>query len=226
MKYILMDIEGTTTSISFVHDVLFPFAKSKLTNYVNLHNELDHVKNVLAETKKTVLLETNQNIDDQKAIAQLISWIEEDRKHHALKEIQGFIWSEGYKSGELKGHVYPEVPMMLKKWNDSGITLGIYSSGSIAAQKVLFGYSICGDLNGNISHNFDTTIGNKREISSYQNITKAIGLNPESILFLSDISEELDAAKAAGLKTIQLVRLEEVAFTGHSQVKSFSDIVF
>ncbi|MDD4973770.1 MAG: acireductone synthase [Bacteriovorax sp.] len=226
MKYILMDIEGTTTSISFVHDILFPYSKDRIASYIKLHRNEETIKDILVETKKTVAEEKKIQIDDEQSIAQLIEWIRIDRKHPSLKKIQGLIWSEGYNSGELKGHVYQDVPVALEKWKNANISLGIYSSGSVEAQKVLFGYSIYGDLNHFISNNFDTSIGHKRDENSYLNISKELKLDPKEILFLSDISEELDAAKKAGLKTIQLVRLEDVPYTGHDQVKTFEDIRF
>jgi enolase-phosphatase E1 len=226
MKYILMDIEGTTSSISFVHDILFPYSKDRIATYIKSHRNEETIKDILTETKKTVFDENNTVIDDEQSIEQLIEWIKIDRKHPALKKLQGLIWSEGYHSGELKGHVYQDVPAALEKWKNSKIALGIYSSGSVKAQKDLFGYSIYGDLNNFISNNFDTCIGHKREESSYIKISKELNLDPKEILFLSDISEELDAAKKAGLKTIQLVRLEDVPYTGHDQVKTFEDVRF
>jgi enolase-phosphatase E1 len=226
MKYILMDIEGTTTSISFVHDILFPYSKERLSTYIESHKNDDSIQAVLAETKNTIFEETNSKADDLQAINQLTEWIKIDRKHPALKKLQGLIWNEGYQSGELKGHVYQDVPSVLEKWQKANMTLGIYSSGSIKAQKDLFGFSIYGDLNRYISNNFDTSSGQKRDPNSYQTISNNLNIDPIEILFLSDISEELDAAKIAGFKTIQLVRLEDVPYAGHDQVKTFEDIRF
>jgi enolase-phosphatase E1 len=226
MKYILMDIEGTTTSISFVHDVLFPYSKERLSTYIDSHKDDDSIQAILTETKNTILEETNTTANDLQAINQLIEWIKIDRKHPSLKKLQGLIWNEGYQSGELKGHAYQDVPAALEKWQKTNITLGIYSSGSIKAQRDLFGFSIYGDLNRYISNNFDTSSGQKRDPSSYQTISKSLNIEPAEILFLSDISEELDAAKIAGFKTIQLVRLEDVPYAGHDQVKTFEDIRF
>jgi enolase-phosphatase E1 len=224
MKYILMDIEGTTTSISFVHDVLFPYSKERLESFVKTNSGNDLIQDILNQTKITVLDEKQKAINNQEAILQLIEWIQEDRKHSALKKLQGMIWKEGYQSGELKGHLYPDVPVALRKWKAQAISLGIYSSGSIEAQRDLFGYSVAGDLNIFFSNNFDTTIGHKREINSYLNISNELKLAPKEILFLSDIDLELDAAKTAGLQTIQLVRLGDVSSTDHPQVKSFLEI--
>ncbi|MDO9183818.1 MAG: acireductone synthase [Bacteriovorax sp.] len=226
MKYILMDIEGTTTSISFVHDILFPYSKERIITYIEKHAHEEIIQNILTETKKTVLAELNKEINDQQAVLQLKEWIHLDRKHPALKKLQGLIWSEGYQSGELKGHVYQDVPHSFSLWKNANITLGIYSSGSIEAQKDLMGYSIYGDLSLFISNNFDTSIGHKREESSYHNIANVLKIAALDILFLSDISEELDAAKKAGFQTIQLVRLEDIPYSGHDQVKDFQDIRF
>ena len=224
MKYILMDVEGTTTSISFVHDVLFPYAKDRIEAFVGQQLEEEIIQDILAQTKKTILEETQSTIDNVEAITQLIEWIKIDRKHPALKKLQGMIWKVGYQSGELKGHVYPDVPVALEAWKKAGISLGIYSSGSIEAQRVLFRYSVNGDLNHYFSNNFDTSIGQKRDVKSYLSISSELNINPNEILFLSDIVEELDAAKMAGFQTIQLVRLEDMPPRGHQQVRNFLEI--
>lgn len=219
-----MDIEGTTTSISFVHDVLFPYSSERIEGFISSQLNEESIQDILAQTKQTVLLESQKKITDEEAILQLINWIKVDRKHPALKKIQGMIWNVGYQSGELKGHVYSDVPEALEKWKNEGMTLGIYSSGSVIAQKVLFKYSLYGDLSIYFSHHFDTSIGQKRDVKSYMNISSELTINPEDILFLSDISEELDAAKMAGFQTIQLVREDDVAFKGHKQVRNFLEI--
>ncbi len=224
MKYILMDIEGTTTSISFVHDILFPYSKERIPAFINSHQNDPEILTIFEEVKLTVNNEQNHLPNNQQIINQLIEWINVDRKHPALKKLQGLIWNEGYSSGEIKGHVYQEVPAVLEKWKNKNITLGIYSSGSIKAQKDLFGFSLFGNLNKFISNNFDTTIGHKREIASYQKISQQLSIPSKDILFLSDISEELDAAKTAGFQTVQLVRIGTVPNTGHAQVKSFDEI--
>lgn len=224
MKYILMDVEGTTTSISFVHDVLFPYSMERVDSFITSQLDDENIQSILAETKKTVLLEENISIDNDEAIAHLINWIKIDRKHPALKKVQGMIWKLGYQSGELKGHIYPDVPAALEAWKKAGLNLGIYSSGSIQAQRDLFGFSVFGDLNHFFSNNFDTTAGLKRDVKSYFNISSDLGIDPKEILFLSDIAEELDAAKLAGFHTIQLVRLEDVPFKDHKQVRSFEEI--
>lgn len=214
MKYILTDIEGTTSSISFVHETLFPYAYERMdsfvtTNQASLSEILNTIPGSLAEK-----------------IATLKTWIKEDKKEKALKDIQGFIWEAGYKNGDIKGHVYPEVAECLNQWLKAGISLGVYSSGSVHAQKLLFKYSTAGDLDQLFTHNFDTAIGHKRETRSYENILKAINMNASEVLFLSDITEELDAAKACGINTTQLDRMNVLSNTGHTIVTNFSEIKF
>lgn len=224
MKYILTDVEGTTTSISFVHEVLFPFAKKRLKDFVAENSSKKEVLESLALTKATVWDENQKKINDEEAVEQLLTWIAEDRKHPALKSLQGYIWEEGYASGSIKGHVYEDVPMALKIWSEAGLKLGVYSSGSVKAQHLIFEYSTAGNLRSYFSNHFDTAVGHKREKQSYENIAHQLKLPADQILFLSDIKEELDAAQEAGMKTVQLVRLENVILGNHTQVKSFSDI--
>ncbi len=225
MKYILMDVEGTTTSISFVHDVLFPYSMERIKNYINQNFTTQSVQEVLLETLETVQEEEGKILNHQGLIDKLTEWIKIDRKHPALKKLQGLIWKEGYESGDLKGHVYEDVPAALKRWKETGLNLGIYSSGSVQAQRDLFGHSLFGDLNSYFSNNFDTSVGHKRDAKSYQNILAILKLNASDVLFLSDIAEELDAAKSVGIKTIQLVRLGDLPESSHKQVRSFAEIV-
>jgi len=223
IKYILTDIEGTTTAISFVADRLFPY-------FLEHINELDavitepFVQTQLDIAKKTVADEEGKNINDTEAIAYLALWCKQDRKHPALKALQGMVWEKGYKNGRLKGHLYPEVAETLHQFKTAGYTLGIYSSGSVPAQKLLFGYSEAGDLTPLFSNYFDTAVGHKREVQSYQNIQKELHLEGFEILFLSDIAEELDAAKAAGLKTCQILRSGTEDSGRHSVAASFEDL--
>lgn len=221
MKYILTDIEGTTTSISFVHEVLFPYASLKLRAYVHKSLENPVIKEILNETIKTAREESNKNLTEDEACDLLLDWIKTDRKHPALKNLQGLIWEEGYLAGELKGHVYNDVATALVDWKHKGLTLGVYSSGSVKAQKLIFEFSTAGNLRPFFSNYFDTTIGHKRETSSYSNIAIELNLKPSEILFLSDIKEELDAAKEAGMLTTQLVRLDNVILGNHLIAKDF-----
>jgi enolase-phosphatase E1 len=226
MKYILTDIEGTTTSISFVHDTLFPFAKKKLTAFIANNLDNSEVQNILDQTKNTAFEENQKIINNDEACELLLDWITIDRKHPALKNLQGLIWEEGYRSGAIKGHIYKDVLPALKAWTKKGLTLGVYSSGSVKAQHLIFEFSIEGNLKPYFKNNFDTAIGHKREVDSYVKIASQLGLLPEEILFLSDIKEELDAASAAGLKTIQLVRQPNVIIGDHKTVSNFGAIEF
>lgn len=224
MKYILTDIEGTTTSISFVHDTLFPFAKERLKEYVYKNSSDPQVIEVLRQTVQTASTESQKEISEAEACDLLLFWIETDRKHPALKTLQGLIWEEGYKSGIIQGHVYEDVLPALKDWLEQGLKLGVYSSGSIKAQHLIFEYSTAGNLRSYFSNHFDTAIGHKREVDSYKHIVKQLSLPASEILFLSDIKEELDAAKEAGMQTNQLVRKNDVVIGIHKTVKSFAEI--
>ncbi|TAL73063.1 MAG: acireductone synthase [Rhodanobacter sp.] len=203
VRVVLTDIEGTTSSIHFVKDVLFPYARKRLPAFVETHGDQPEVQHWLHEAAREVgLVEAAR----QGVIELLLRWIDEDRKSTALKALQGMIWRDGYVAGDYRAHVYAEVPARLGAWQAAGLRLYVYSSGSVAAQRLFFGYSEAGDLTPLFSGYFDTTSGPKREAASYATIAAAIDEAPERILFLSDIVEELDAAHAAGLQTGWLVR--------------------
>lgn len=211
VKFVLMDIEGTTTSVSFVYEVLFPYFEKNIDRLEKLKN-VKQVKQAFEQVREIVQREENREVISEKEIISiLLSWSKQDRKVTPLKTVQGILWESGYKSGEIVGHVYPDVPSKLMDWKNKGIRLGIFSSGSVAAQKLLFGYSLTGDLNRYFEFNFDTKTGAKKESETYQKIAKKINLKAESILFLSDMVPELEAAKEAGFKTIQIVREETIA---------------
>jgi len=222
IRFILTDIEGTTTSVSFVYESLFPFFRTNIAKLKKMESDasvqaafLDVVKLAAEEGK-------NLNSTDE-IIQQLEEWSRADKKITPLKELQGLLWKEGYVSGELKGHVYSDVAPALKEWKLKGIDLGVFSSGSIAAQKLIFGYSEAGDLTAYLTAYFDTTTGGKRAIETYVLIAKELALNPQQILFLSDIKEELEAAENAGYQTIQLVRPGTEA-NWKQTVSSFNEI--
>ncbi len=219
-----MDIEGTTTSIEFVHKILFPYATKHLSAFVRRNLTEFTIAQELASVRKTVQDEENITLDEEGCIQKLLEWIESDRKHTALKTLQGYLWREGYETQQYRGHLYDDVLPAWKKWIAHGITLGIYSSGSVEAQKLLFGHSEAGDLTPYLSSYFDTKIGHKRESDSYRNIQKAIALPPKEILFLSDIEAELDAAKEAGFQAIQLLRPGNTPSPKHQKVFDFSEI--
>lgn len=221
--FILTDIEGTTSSISFVIETLFPYFRKNIDKLKDL-KEKDEVLAAFEQTK--VIVSENGDIElmnDEQIIDQLLKWSIEDKKITPLKTLQGILWEEGYISGELKGHVYSDVKPNLLKWKNQGIQLGVFSSGSVAAQKLIFKYSEDGDLSPFFSFYFDTKTGGKRETETYVKISKEIQIAPENILFLSDILEELEAAEKAGYKTIQLVR-EGSKASWHDSVADFDAI--
>ncbi len=225
IQYILTDIEGTTTSINFVHDVLFPYATAHLPAWVRSHRTESRVKAALQQVAETLAQEQGHETDEAQQIAALLQWIQDDRKHPALKAIQGYLWKDGYETEAFKSHIYPDVAPALARWQGQNLKMGVYSSGSVPAQRLLFGYSEVGDLQPYFSDYFDTAVGHKREVKSYQNIQKAIGLPANAILFLSDIPEELDAAQAAGMQVMHLLRPGTAACERHQGVASFADIL-
>jgi len=220
---ILTDIEGTTSSLSFVKDVLFPYAHKHLPEFVREHATDARV----AEQLAAVNAEVGSELELEQAINQLLLWIEEDRKITPLKTLQGMIWEAGYLAGAFTGHVYADAVQQLRAWHEQGIALYVFSSGSVQAQKLLFGFTEYGDLTPLFSGYFDTTMGSKREEAAYQAIAAAIGLPASSILFLSDIKEELDAARICGMRTTWLVRDGSMPQgAAHPVASNFRDITF
>lgn len=203
IRAIVTDIEGTTSSISFVHDVLFPYARRHLASFVATHGDEPEVRHWLREAMREANLPEASDAD---LVKTLLRWIDEDRKSTALKALQGMIWKDGYVTGEYRAHVYPEVAARLRQWREGGLRLYVYSSGSVAAQQLFFQFSEAGDLTPLFTAYFDTTTGPKREPASYRRIAAAVGEAPAHILFLSDVVEELDAAQAVGWQTAWLVR--------------------
>ena len=221
IKAIVTDIEGTTSSLAFVKDVLFPYARAHLEDFVRIHGAEPEVATLLEAVGK----EAGRPLSATETIAQLERWMAEDQKITVLKTLQGLIWEQGYSKGELKGHVYADAVKNLRRWKNRGIALYVYSSGSVHAQKLLFGYSQYGDLTTVFSGYFDTTVGLKREAASYRKIIAALSLPAQEILFLSDIKEELDAAAAAGMQTGWLVRDGALPTGAHHIIASnFDDI--
>lgn len=206
IKLFLFDIEGTTTDINFVHQVLFPYAEKHLKEYVLNHQAHPEVIKACESVKATVREEEGKELDLNGVIEKLLHWIKTDRKHGGLKEIQGLIWDTGYLKNDFKGHVYEDVKPFFLKILDKGSKIGIYSSGSVHAQKLIFGYSVEGDLTPMISYYFDTKVGGKREKSSYQKIAHETQLSPAQIHFFSDVPEELEAAREAGMGVTHILR--------------------
>lgn len=227
MKAILTDIEGTTSSISFVKDVLFPYARRALPGFVAKRGNEPGVRRWL----DVVATESGGLRDDALIVEVLQRWIDEDRKHTALKALQGMIWQDGYASADFKAHIYPDAAKSLSAWHAGGMPMYVYSSGSVPAQQLFFGNSDAGDLRPLFSNWFDTEIGGKREADSYRRIVQAVGLPADSIVFLSDVVEELDAAREAGLRTVLLDRRSDypqartgAATHGHRRAESFAEI--
>jgi enolase-phosphatase E1 len=204
IKAIVTDIEGTTSSISFVHKVLFPYAQQHLNDFVCQQYPQNPE---VVEQVMLVAATNNLPEDDLDAVcAQLQKWISTDTKATPLKTLQGMIWRAGYQQGKFKGHVYPDVADALRQWHANDVGLYVYSSGSTEAQRLLFGYSLAGDLTPLFSDFFDTRIGSKTEVASYIDIADKIGHPAQQILFLSDVPAELYAAHEAGMQVVQLVR--------------------
>lgn len=218
VRAVLTDIEGTTSSLAFVHDVLFPYARNSLPAFVHSHEtELAGIASDIATLVGKPRL-TAQEMTDI-----LLQWMAEDRKVTPLKALQGMVWKTGYESGELKSHVYEDAVRALRKWHADGFTLYVYSSGSIAAQKLLFSHTPYGDLAPLFSGYFDTTTGPKLESHSYEKIAASLHIPANSVAFLSDHTGETDAAAAAGMQTIVVAREQTAA--GGEFARSFTDIV-
>jgi enolase-phosphatase E1 len=219
---ILLDIEGTTTPIAFVYDVLFPFARSRIAGYVRRANLAD----LQREHDEDVRQGHNPPVWSA-APVEYIHWLmDQDRKSTALKNIQGEIWREGYASGELHGEVFKDVPPALERWHAKKIDVRIFSSGSILAQRLIFSTTPAGDLTRFLRGYFDTTTGPKNDPSSYERIAAAFGIPPGDILFISDVTRELDAARSGGMQTLLCIRPGNHPQTPHTHptITSFDDI--
>ena len=231
---VLLDIEGTTTPMSFVHDVLFRFARQHLESYLrderNSATRRDIVYRLRAEhTEDVARGESPPPYEDGIGwpLAYLRWLMDRDRKSPALKQLQGLIWERGYQAGELRGQVFPEVSSAIRTWRASGIDVAIYSSGSELAQRRLFESIEDGDLTPFITAFFDTAVGPKQSAESYANIARALGRDPAGILFVSDVTAELAAARAAGMQVLLSIRPGNGAQpeAGHFEgVKTFEEI--
>ncbi len=224
---ILTDIEGTTSSISFVKDVLFPYARRALPGFVRERGQEPDVRRWL----DAVATEHGAVCSDDTIVEILQGMIDEDRKHTALKALQGMIWQDGYRGADFTAHIYPDAAARLRAWHEAGIPLAVYSSGSVPAQKLFFGHTDAGDLTGLFGGWFDTEVGHKREAESYREIARRLDRAPADLLFLSDVVEELDAAREAGLRTVLIDRREDYpqprlgdAAHGHARVERFDAI--
>jgi enolase-phosphatase E1 len=209
---VLLDIEGTTTPIEFVHKTLFGYARARLNEFLQRHWRDSEVGSDVARLKAEHSTESAEPApppwrDEASAVVAYLHWLmDRDRKSTGLKSLQGKIWEEGYRAGELKSEVYPDVLPAFERWRNEGIDIAIFSSGSVQAQRSLFGNTAAGDLTRFIRSYFDTTTGPKAAPQSYEEIAAALGRSSPKVLFVSDVTAELDAALAAGMRTALCIR--------------------
>lgn len=227
-RALLTDIEGTTTEIAFVHRRLFPLARAAMPDFVRAHAADPEHAASLAAVRRAVAGEGRDpaSVTLDEVIDRLLAWIDADAKETALKALQGAIWREAYAAGGLRSHVYDDVPEALRRLAAAGVPVHVYSSGSVEAQRLLFRHSEAGDLTPCLAGYFDTTTGPKREAASYARIAAVLGLPAGDVLFVSDVIAELDAARAAGMATLWMVRpgTAEVDAPGHPRATSFAGL--
>jgi enolase-phosphatase E1 len=235
IRVVLLDIEGTTTPIAFVHDVLFPFARAHLAAFLRAHagdGEMAEVRRLLAREYADDLARAEAvpdgAFDSIDTIAPYVTWLmDRDRKSPGLKLLQGQIWEAGYRAGELRGQVYPDVPPAIRRWHAAGLGVAIYSSGSELAQRRLFESTEHGDLTPLLSGFFDTGVGAKVASESYGRIAAALDAPPPAILFVSDVRRELTAAREAGVQVVLSLRPGNSAQPGSEafeRVESFEEL--
>jgi enolase-phosphatase E1 len=226
---VLLDIEGTTTPIAFVHDVLFPYARARVASFLESHASDDDVRKILEDlrTEQRSADVNNDELREATVVGYVHALMDRDRKSGPLKALQGRIWEQGYRDGTLKGDVYPDVPAAFARWTAEGVRIGIFSSGSVLAQQLLFANSTAGDLSRFLSGHFDTGVGAKGEVGSYRRIVETLGVAAARILFVSDVVKELDAAREAGLRTLLCVRppASAPASSTYDLVESFDTII-
>lgn len=225
---ILLDIEGTTTPIAFVTGTLFPYARAHLPRYLQEHGGTPDCRRAISRLREEYERdrERGEGVPAWAPLAYLEWLMDRDRKSPALKDLQGRVWEEGYRGGTLVGQVFDDVPRALAQWRDAGVPVGIFSSGSVRAQQWLFRRSTAGDLTPFLSWHFDTAVGGKQDAGSYMRIAEDVNVAPAQILFVSDVAAELDAARAAGLRTAMMVRPGNAPQpdTGHTVVRSLLDL--
>jgi enolase-phosphatase E1 len=237
-QVILLDIEGTTTPVDFVYRTLFPYARGRLGRFLQDYRDEPGIQKDIEGLRTQHRTDTRDgNVppewpDDSTALdltaaTEYGRWLmDRDSKCSPLKSLQGKIWQKGYELGELRGEVYPDVPMAMARWSQSGKTICIFSSGSVLAQKLLFGSVATGDLTCYLSAHFDTTIGPKYVHESYLKIARLLAVEPSNVLFISDSTKELDAARDAGMQTALCLRTEPTKPMGseHRVIHSFADL--
>ena len=220
VKAILLDIEGTIAPLTFVKEVMFPYSKRKLREFLEKNWNKPEIQEIIRDASR----EVGRELSLEEAAEIFSKWIDEDRKITPLKELQGYIWEEGFKSGELRAPLYEDAYKKIREWKERGIPLYIYSSGSVKAQELFFSHTEYGNILGLFSGLFDTKIGKKKEKESYLRIAQRIGLKLEDILFISDNPEELKAAKEAGFKVLQSVREGVQPSEEFEKIYSFEEI--
>jgi enolase-phosphatase E1 len=230
-RAILLDIEGTTTPVDFVVGTLFPYARERVRAFLKARGAEPEVRADCALLRAEHAADVAAGHapppwgEEPAAVTAYVHWsMERDRKSTGLKSLQGKIWEEGYRTGSLRSEVYDDVPRAFARWRDEGRRIAIFSSGSVLAQRLLFSHSRAGDLTRFIDAHFDTTTGPKREAASYERIARALDLAPADVLFVSDVTAELDAARGAGMGTALAVRSGEAPASGHPVVRSFDEI--
>jgi enolase-phosphatase E1 len=226
IRALLLDIEGTTTPIEFVHQVLFPYARAHAAEYLARNQDSADVLNAIALLRKEAGVA--KDFSPARILEYVFSLMDGDKKSPGLKALQGLIWQDGYKSGELRGQVYPDVVPAFERWRASGIDIFIYSSGSVLAQRLLFGSTEAGDLTTFLNDYFDTAVGPKVSPDSYGVIAARIHVPPPEILFVSDVGQELDAARTSRMRTALCVRGRSDApprSVSHPVIRSFAEIV-
>lgn len=213
LRAVLLDIEGTTTPVAFVYETLFPYARARLKEYLAAHSQQLDVAADIARLRSEYVADREAGLDppewntDADSAAAYLAWLmDADRKSTGLKAIQGRIWEEGYRSGQLRGVVYDDVPRAFERWRAQGKVIAIFSSGSVLAQQLIFAHTNHGDLTPFLTAYFDTTTGPKRSPDSYRRIAAALGFETQEIIFYSDVAEELDAAREGGMHTALCVR--------------------
>ncbi len=226
IRYVLMDIEGTLISVAFVREILFPFAKHRLASFLHERRHDPEVFQWTVVCQDVIERETGARPSFEELPVTLTEWIDQDRKLAGLKALQGMIWDEGYRQRAFTPELYGDVLPALTQWRERGVRLGIYSSGSEQAQRLLFAHTNAGDVTSLLEHFFDTRVGEKKTASSYRTISEQIGLPPQHILFLSDAERELDAAASAGFRTTHIVRPGTDASTRHPVHSDLTHLLF
>jgi enolase-phosphatase E1 len=224
VKWLLFDVEGTITALAFVKDELFPYARAHVRAFLEEQATRPEIAALVA---RLVSAQGVRSGDYDRLTQGLITWMDEDRKQPDLKALQGFIWADGYRTGALRGHLYPDVVPFWRAARQRGIQLAIYSSGSVQAQQLLLSHSIEGDVASLIERHFDTRIGAKGDSTSYRRIAAELGVSAEQVQFFSDVLEELHAARLAGLRTCRVRRPGVPALShGHPEIQSMTEVDF